>query len=193
MTEKPMSSTNDIKKGAVIKHNNDLYVVTAFQFVNPGKGAAFTKTKMKSISTGKTVEITYKSGESVETVEVLYGNMQYLYQSGSRRAFMDQKTFETVEIDEDMLGNDANYLKEGLEVVVATYEGTPVAVQLPKKIKYTVTEAPPAVKGDTAGGNVTKEVTLDNGLKTRAPIFVKEGEEILVNTETGEYAGRARE
>lgn len=188
-----MGSTNDIKKGAVIKHNNDLYVVSAFQFVNPGKGAAFTKTKMKSISTGKSIEITYKSGESVETADVFKKNMQYLYASGDRFAFMDQQTYETVEIGADILGDDAKYLKEGLDVVVSTHDDLPVALELPKKIKYTVAEAPPAVKGDTAGGNVTKEVTLDNGLKAHAPIFIKEGEEILVSTESGEYAGRATE
>ena len=119
--------------------------------------------------------------------------MQYLYASGNRYSFMDQETYETVEVDADILGDDAKYLKEGIIVVVSTHEDAPVAVELPKKITYAVREAPPAVKGDTAGGNVTKEITLENGLKIHAPIFIKEGEEILVNTATGEYAGRATE
>lgn len=188
-----MGDTTDIKKGAIIKHNNDLFVVTFAQFVNPGKGAAFTKTKMKSLSSGKTVEVTYKSGESVETVQVEYVNMQYLYNNGSFYSFMNQSTYETVEVDAALLGDDVKYLKDGLMVVMAMHEDRVVAMQLPKKIQYKVIEAPPAVKGDSASGNVTKEIVLDNGLKVQAPIFIKDGEEILVNTETGEYSSRAGE
>ncbi len=188
-----MGDTTDIKKGAIIKHNNDLYVVTFAQFVNPGKGAAFTKTKMKSLSSGKSVEVTYKSGESIDTVQVEYVNMQYLYNNNNFYSFMNQATYETVEVDASLLGDDAKYLKEGLIVVMATHEGRVVAMQLPKKIQYKVAEAPPAVKGDSASGNVTKEIVLDNGLRIQAPIFIKEDEEILVNTETGEYSSRAGE
>lgn len=186
-----MGSTTDIKKGAVIRHQSDLYVVTDFQFVNPGKGVAFTKTKMKSISTGKTIEITYKSGESVDAVEVYRKNAQYLYKTGDNYSFMDQENYETVDIPGDIIGDDVKYLKEGIVVIMSIHEGHAVAIQLPKKIKYNVVQSPPAVKGDTTSGNVTKEVTLDNGLKLQAPIFIKEGEEILVNTETGDYAGRS--
>ncbi len=188
-----MGDTTDIKKGAVIRHNGELYVVTFFQFVNPGKGSAFTKTKMKGISSGKSLEITYKSGESVDTVTVERQNMQFLYKNGPTYSFMNQHTYETVDVDEEILGEDAVYLKEGLEGIASIYEEKIVALQLPKKIKYMVKEAPPATKGDSAGGNVTKEIILDNGLKVYGPIFIKEGEEILVNTETGEYAGRATE
>lgn len=188
-----MGDTTDIKKGAIIKHNNDLYLVTVAQFVNPGKGAAFIKTKMKSLSSGKSMEVTYKSGESVDTVQVEYVNTQYLYNNGSFYSFMNQATYETVEVDVSLLGDDVKYLKDGLVVVMAMHEGRPVAMQLPKKIQYKVMEAPPAVRGDSASGNVTKEIVLDNGLKVQAPIFIKEGEEILVNTETGEYSSRAGE
>lgn len=188
-----MGDTTDIKKGAIIQHNNDLYVVTACQFVNPGKGAAFTKTKLKSITSGKGTEITYKSGESVDVVQVQYENIQFLYKNGTVYSFMNQKTYETIDLDEDVIGEESKYLKEGLEVLAATHEGRVVAIELPKKIKYTVKEAPPAVKGDTASGNVTKQIILDNDLMINAPIFIKEGEEILVNTETGEYGGRTTE
>ncbi len=188
-----MGDTTDIKKGAVIRHNNDLYVVTFAQFVNPGKGAAFTKTKLKSISTGKGTEITYKSGETVDVVRVEYVTMQYLYNNGSTYSFMNKDTYETVDVSADLLGEDAKYLKEGLDVIMATHEGAVVAMNLPKKIQYTVKVAPPAVRGDTASGNVTKELIMDNGLVVYGPIFIKEGEEILVNTETGEYGGRASE
>lgn len=188
-----MGDTTNIRKGAVIRHQNDLYVVSACQFVNPGKGSAFTKTKLKSITTGKGMEITYKSGETVDTVQIEHTNMQYLYKNASMFSFMDQNTFETVDVSEDTIGEDAKYLKEGLDVVMLVHEGRVVAMELPKKITYKVVEAPPAVRGDSAGGNVTKEITLDNGLVVAAPIFIKEGEEILVNTETGEYGGRTTE
>jgi elongation factor P len=185
-----MGSTTDIRKGAVIQHQGGLYVVTSFQFVNPGKGSAFTKTKMKNIATGKTIEITYKSGESVETVYVHRQTMQFLYKNGGLCSFMNNETYETVDVNEEVLGDDAKYLKEGLEVIVMLHEGSVVAIQLPIKIEYTVAEAAPAVKGDSASGNVTKEVVLDNGLKINVPIFIKQDEKILVNTETGEYGGR---
>lgn len=188
-----MGDTTDIRKGAVIRHQGDLFVVSSAQFVNPGKGSAFTKTKLKSISSGKGMEITYKSGEAVDTVLVDHVNLQYLYGSGDFYSFMNQGTYETIDVNKETLGDDAKYLKEGLEVVAVMFEGRVVAIELPKKVTYKVTEAPPAVRGDSAGGNVTKEIVLDNGLKVFAPIFIKEGEEIVVNTETGEYGGRAGE
>lgn len=188
-----MGDTTDIKKGAIIRHQNDLWVVTFCQFVNPGKGAAFTKTKLKSITSGKGTEITYKSGETVDVVSVQHVNMQYLYKTGSNYSFMNKDTYETVDVNEDVLGDDAKYLKDGLDVIALTHEDRVVAFELPNKIVYTVKVAPPAVKGDSAGGNVTKEIELDNGLKIYAPIFIKEGEDILVNTETGEYGGRVTE
>lgn len=188
-----MAETTEIKKGAVIKHNNGLYVVKDFHFVNPGKGCAFTKTKMKNIALGKTIEITYKSGENVDVVEVHRQNMQYLYKNGEFYSFMNKETYETIDVDAGVVGDDAKYLKEGLEVIAVVYEEGVVAIDLPRKIQYTVTTAPPAVKGDTASGNVTKEVILDNGLAIQAPIFIKEGENILVNTDECAYGGRVSE
>lgn len=186
-----MLSTPDIRKGVVIRQPNDLYVVVEFQHVNPGKGAAFTRTRLKSLGSGKVIELTYKSGESVDIVEVQFQTMQYLYKSGDNFAFMNMQSYEQIEMNGDMIGDEGKYLKEGLEVIIGLYAERPVSIQLPKKVQYKVTEAPPAVKGDSASGNVTKEITLDNGLKIQAPIFIKEGEEILVNTETGEYSARA--
>ncbi len=188
-----MGDTTDIKKGIVIRHHGDLYVVKTFHFVNPGKGSAFTKTKMKSITTGKGMEITYKSGETVDTVQISRQNMQYLYKNGDMYSFMNKDTYETIDVNSDVLGDEIPYLKEGLEVTTILYEGNVVAVELPKKIQYTVTNAPPAVRGDSSGGNVTKDITLDNGLVVKSPIFIKEGEKILVNTDTGEYSGRVNE
>lgn len=184
-------TTSDIRKGAVIRHNGNLYVVVEFQHVNPGKGAAFTRTRMKDLGTGKVIEITYKSGEVVDIVSVQFQTMQYLYKTGENYAFMNMSTFEQVEMNGDLVGEEGKYLKEGLEVIIGLFEDRPVSIELPKKVQYRVAEAPPAVKGDTASGNVTKEIVLDNGLHVQAPIFIKEGEEILVNTETGQYSMRA--
>ncbi len=188
-----MGSTDDIKKGLVIRRDGNLYVVSDFKFVSPGKGAAFYKTKMKDINAGKTIEITYKSGEGLDTVEVHRQTMQYLYSGDDRHSFMNKESYETLEVDADIVGDEAKYLKEGLDVIGAMHEGRIVAIELPRKIQYTVTQSPPAVKGDTASGNVTKDVVLDNGLTVKAPIFIKEGEEILVNIESGDYGGRVNE
>lgn len=186
-----MASTSEIRKGVVIKNQNDLLVVVDFQHINPGKGSAFVRTRMKSLASGKVVETTYKTSESVDIVQVQFQNMQYLYKTDGRYAFMDNKSYEQVEMDGDLIGDEAKYLKEGIECIVGVYEDKPVSIQLPKKIKYTVVEAAPAVRGDSAAGSVTKEIGLDNGLRVYAPIFIKEGENILVNTETGQYCERA--
>jgi len=186
-----MASTSDVKKGVVIKHQGDLFVVVEFQHVNPGKGSAFVRTRMKSLGSGKVIEITYKTSENIDVVSVSFQTMQYLYENAGVYSFMDMTSYEQVEMDADLIGDDGKYLKEGLEVIVGMYEGKPVSIQLPKKIKYKVVEAPPAVKGDSAAGNVTKEIVLDNGLKIQAPIFIKEGEEVMVNTESGSYSERA--
>ena len=186
-----MATTSDIRKGVVIRQPNDLFVVVEFQHVSPGKGSGFTRTRMKSLGSGKVIEVTYKSGETVDIVEVTFQNMQYLYKTGANFAFMDMKSYEQIEMNGDLVGDEAKYLKEGLDVIVGLYEERPVSIQIPKKIQYKVVEAPPAVRGDSVGGNVTKEIILDNGLHVQAPIFIKEGESVIVNTETGLYSERA--
>src|SRR3989338_390710 len=162
------SPTSEIRKGVVIKNNDELYVVVEFQHINPGKGAAFTRTSMKHLGSGKVVENTYKTRDNY--------------------AFMNMSSYEQIEMNGDLVGDEGKYLKEGLEVIVGLYDGMPVSIQIPKKVQYKVVEAPPAVKGNSASGNVTKEIVLDNGLHIYAPIFIKEGEEVLVNTETGDYS-----
>ncbi len=188
-----MGDTTDIRKGAVIRHQDNLYVVSDAQFVNPGKGSAFTKTKLRGITNSKGMEITYKSGETVDVVQVNRQNMQYLYKNGDFYSFMNQNTYETADVSADTVGEDAKFLKDGLDVIALMHEDAVVAIELPKKIQYKVIDSPPAVKGDSSGGNVTKVAIMENGLSVNVPIFIKEGEEILVNTETGDYGGRALE
>ncbi len=186
-----MASVNEISKESIIRMNGEIYMITEFQHVNPGKGAAFVRTKMRAIKTGKTMEMTFKSNESVEFVEVERRRMQYLYNNGEMYSFMDNSNYEQIEINGNMLEGKKEYLKEGLEVMVIKFEGIPLSITLPNKVTYKVIESEPGVKGDTASGNVSKEATLENGTKVRVPLFIKEGEEIIVNTETGEYVERA--
>jgi len=186
-----MASTSEIKKGAVIRHQGELYSVVDAQRVNPGKGAAIVRTKMKNLGNGKVIENTYKTSETIDMVRVDFLTMQYLYKSEQMYSFMNMSSYEQVEMEAGLVGDEGKYLKEGLDVIVGLYEENPVSIQLPKKVKYKVVEAPPAVKGDSASGNVTKDIGLDNGLTIKAPIFIKEGDVVLVNTETGEYSERA--
>lgn len=185
-----MASPNEIKKGTIIKQNGELWAVTDFQRVSPGKGSSFVRTKMKNLQTGKVQDVVFKSAETLEFEDVTFKNMQYLYQDELNATFMDAVSYEQVEVPLDRIGDDAQYFKEGLEVKVAMHGDSPVTVELPRKIEYTITAAPPAVKGDTASGNVTKEVTLDNAMKAQVPIFIKEGDRVMINTETGEYVER---
>ncbi|MBU0531533.1 MAG: elongation factor P [Candidatus Uhrbacteria bacterium] len=186
-----MPSPNEIKKGTIIKQNGILFVVTDFQRVSPGKGSSFVRTKLKNLQTGKVQDVVFKSAETLEFEDVAFKTMQYLFNDGSIATFMDTVSYEQVEVPMDAIGDEVKYLKEGLEVKVAMHGDVPITVELPRKITYEVKSAPPAVKGDTASGNVTKEVELDNGMKAQVPIFIKVGDNIVINPETGDYVERA--
>jgi elongation factor P len=148
---------------------------------------------MRNVSTGKTLENTFKVGEEVETVDLDRANMQYLYADDIGYNFMDKKSFDQITISKELIGEKGQYLTEGQEVVVLLHDGQPLSVDLPKKLVFKVVEAMPAVKGDSAQGRVTKEVTLETGMKIQVPLFVEQGGKIVVNTETGEYVERAQE
>ena len=185
-----MSSPNDIKKGTVIHYNNDLNIVIDFQRVSPGKGGSFVRTKLKSLKTGKVNEINFKASENLEFEDVQYRKMQYLYNDGDFYTFMDNQSYEQISINSKDIGDDAKYLKEGLEVTVVMHGDNPLTVTIPMKIQYTIARAEPAVKGDSASGNVQKDAECDNGLKVRVPIFINQGDEIVINTDTGAYTER---
>lgn len=186
-----MASPNEIKKGIVLLHNNDPWVVTEFQHINPGKGSAFVRCRIKNVRDGRTLEQTIKTSESIDIVEVEYKTMQYLYKDESGYHFMDPESYEQSSMEESSVGDSGKYLQEGMNVILSFYEGKPIAMQLPKKMTFTITETMPAVKGDTASGNVTKEATTDAGFMVKVPIFLNQGEKVVVNTETGEYVERA--
>jgi len=185
-----MSSPNDLKNGTVINLNGELWVVVNFQRVAPGKGSSFVRTRIKSLKTGKVVENNFKSAESLVFEEVLYKKMQYLYNDGSLYTFMDTINYEQFSISKNDIEGIIPYLKEGLEVAVSVHDGQPIAVSLPQKIEFTIAYTEPAVKGDTASGNVLKEAELDNGLVVKVPAFINQGERIMVNTDTGLYVER---
>lgn len=186
-----MASPNDIKKGVVLLMNGDPWMVTEFQHINPGKGAAFVRTRIRNLKTGRTLEQTIKVSESVDYVDVEYKTMQYLYHDATGYTFMDTSTYEQHTMDDEAVGEQGKYLREGLDVMLTMYEERPIALQLPKKMTFKIAETMPAVAGNTAGGNVTKEAKTDNGFMVQVPLFIKQGEEVIINTDTGEYVERA--
>ncbi len=187
-----MASTADLKRGIAIVFKNEPHLVVEFQHVNPGKGSAFVRTRLKGLRSGKVVEHTYKSGESLELVDLERKKVQYLYGTPTEYSFMDNTTYEQFSIGPEVLGEYAKYIKEGMEITILTDAGVPVTVDFPKKVTLKITDSPPAVRGDTSN-NVTKEATLENGLTVRVPMFIKEGEHVVINTDTGEYVERAGE
>ncbi|MEK7606915.1 MAG: elongation factor P [Patescibacteria group bacterium] len=187
-----MAKASEIKKGLAILFKNEPHLIVDFQHVNPGKGSAFVRTRLKALKTGKVVETTFKSEETLEFVDMERKKVQYLYGDASGYTFMDMGNYEQFPINADVVGDTAAYFKEGIEITLLFSEGIPVTVELPKKVTLKVTETPPGVRGDTAT-NLTKEATLENGLKVRVPLFIKEGEALIINTDTGEYVERAGE
>lgn len=186
-----MGKISDIAKEVFIDFNGDLCVVADFQRVSPGKGSSFVRTRLKSIATGKVTDNNFKDGDDLNIVTVERKPMQFLYGGGDEFTFMDKITFDQITINVNLLNGREKFLKEGVEATVMIYEERPVGVQLPKKMTLKVVSAPEAVKGDSAGGNVMKDAELETGAIVRVPLFIKQGEEIIVNTETGEYSERA--
>jgi len=181
---------NDIKTGMTIIYDGKLYQVQSFLHVKPGKGAAFMKVKMRNLKTGAIIEETINSSVKVEKAMVEKKKMAYLYNSGSAYVFMDNETYEQIEITSDKLGDAEKYLKENLEVQIDFYEGDIIGITLPEKIEYTVAETTEAVKGNTTN-NAQKDATLDNGLVIKVPLFINQGERIIVSTLDGKYSSRA--
>lgn len=183
-------NVNDIQKGTYLKFKEGIWVVTDFQHVFPGKGNAFVRTKLKNLQTGKALEHTFKVVETVESANVEHSNAQYLYNDGTNFVFMDNDSYEQFELSAETLGEDVtNYLVDGQEVVLVKLDGQPINVSLPKKIQLKVVEAPPGVKGDSTSG-ATKMVTLETGAKLSVPLFINEGDIIVINTEGGNYVER---
>ena len=182
-------STSQFKKGIYILFQEEPHMIVDSSFTSPGKGSAFYRVKLKNLYTGRMVDYTYKSGEKVEEVLVETHEAEYSYFDGSNYVFIEPRTFEQYMVPVEIVGEDKVYLKEGLLYRIKFYEEKPVGISLPKTIAFKIVEAENSVKGDTAT-NATKQAILDTGMKVQVPLFIKAGEEILVNTETGAYLSR---
>lgn len=185
-----MINVNDIKNGLTVKIDNNLYQVVEFQHVKPGKGSAFVRTKLKNLRTGATVETTYNTNVKLETARIEKQNMQFLYSQGDTYYFMNMVTYDQVELKKSQLGEDYKFLKENLEVIISFYEGEVLGMILPDKIEYTITKSDPGVKGNTTS-TAMKDAELENGMVIKVPMFIDEGEQILVSTVDGKYVSRA--
>ncbi len=185
-----MFNINDIKNGVTFLYEGQIYQVVDFLHVKPGKGSAFMKAKLKNLRTGGTVEKTFNTNVKLEKAMIDRQNMQFLYSSGDTYNFMNMETYEQSELDKSQLGEEEKFLKEGLDVNLAFYQGELLGIVLPDKIEYTVAQTEPAVKGNTTN-NAQKDAIMENGLKVRVPLFIEQGEKILVSTKDGKYDSRA--
>jgi elongation factor P len=186
-----MYSTTDFKKGVQIEYNDQAWTIVDFQHVNPGKGAAFTRTKLKNLETGRTVEINFKSGEKVGVPDVQTKNMQYLYNDGSAYTFMDQESYDQVALSSEEIGDGKDYMIENMVVSVIYYKGKPVQVSLPNFVELKVTQTQPNIKGDTSGGG-GKPATMETGVVVSVPFHINEGDVLKIDTRTGEYIERVK-
>ena len=185
-----MINVNDFKTGITIKMDNNIYQVVEFQHVKPGKGAAFVRTKLKNLRTGATIEHTFNSAIKVESARIERQDMQFLYAMGDTYYFMNMEDYSQIELNKSSLGDDAKFLKENINVTIVSYEGEILGINLPDKIEMKVIKTEPAVKGNTTS-SVMKDATLETGMEIKVPIFIDEGESIIVSTKDGEYVSRA--
>ena len=184
-----MYDTSDIRKGLKVLMDGNPFTIVEFQFVKPGKGSAFTRTKFKNLLTGAVIEKNIRSGEKLEPANVEEKDMQYLYAEGADYVFMDSSTYEQVTITGEILGDDALFLKDNLDVTVLFFNDRAVGVTLPTFIVAEVIETEPAVRGDTSG-NVTKPAKIETGAEVQVPLFIKEGDVLKVDTRTSSYVER---
>jgi elongation factor P len=185
-----VATTNDLKNGMTLDLDGSLWTVVEFQHVKPGKGPAFVRTKMKQVLTGKVVEKTFNAGVKVEVAVVEKRDMQYLYKDGEDYVFMDTSSYDQITISGATVGDAANYMLENAEVIVAMHEGNPLYVELPASVALEITYTEPGIQGDRSSGG-TKPATVETGIDIQVPLFIKQGEKVLVDTRDGSYLGRA--
>lgn len=185
-----MGTLSDIKPGRFITVDDEPYQVIFYQHIKVARGGAVVKTKLKNLITGNTLEKSFSGADSVELADLTRSQANFLYRQGENYFFMDAKTFEQFHFSDESIGEMAKYLSDGQSVDVLIFRDQPVAINLPAKIVLTVESAPAGVKGNSAGA-ATKTVTLQNGLEIRTPLFIKSGDKVVINTETGEYVERS--
>lgn len=184
-----MIDINDIKNGMTVIVEGNLYQIVDFLHVKPGKGAAFMKTKLKNLRTGGTIEKTFNTNIKIEKANISKKTMQYLYNTSDMYYFMDMNTYEQVELSEKQIENEKKYLKENLEVELVYFESELISLNLPEKVEYKVTYTTDAVKGNTST-NALKDATLENGLEVKVPLFICEGDVVVISTKDGKYVSR---
>jgi elongation factor P len=185
-----MITAGDFRNGLVFKYEGGLYKVVEFQHHKPGKGRAFMRSKIKNVRNGAVLERTFRPDEKIENITLELQKMQFMYKQNDRYAFMDQSTYEQVEIDKNHLGDNAQFLKEGLEVTVVKHEGEIIGVDLPITIELKVTYTEPGLKGDTVSSTY-KAATVETGAVIKVPLFIAIGDVVVIDTRNGEYQSRA--
>lgn len=186
-----MLNATELRNGTVFKDGNDLYQVLNYEHIKMGRGSGTIKVKVRNLKTGSVTEKSFITGARVDEADVEKKKAQYLYRDGDIYNFMDPISFEQFAVSGSTLGDDVEYLKEGLEVSLVVYEGLALAMELPNSLIYEITETGPEEKGNTVS-NVYKEATLDNGLVVKVPMFAKVGDKIKVDTRTGQYVERVK-
>ena len=186
-----MAEASQLKTGNVIKYNNELHQIFELEHRTPGNLRAFYQARMKNLKNGKMIENRFRPNETVEIVRLETKEFQYLYKDGDDYQFMDMENYEQMNIPEDVVGKQGGFMKEGQTVQIVFHDGKPLNLELPPHVELKVTEAPPAVKGNTATG-ATKVVTVETGASVNAPLFIEEGEVIKVDVRTGDYIERVK-
>ena len=185
-----MVSSNDFKNGMTILYDGHIYKILEFMHVKPGKGGAFVKTKLRDLRTGAIIDYTFNAAEKVEKAVIDKVEMQYLYDSGEALVFMDNSTYEQIEIPKSRLEWEMQFMKENDVVTISMFNTEILGVLLPDKVELQIVECEPAVKGDTAT-SATKNAKVETGLEIRVPLFIQNGEMVLISTAGGKYSGRA--
>ncbi len=184
-----MASTADIRNGVVLNIDGQLWAVTDFQHVKPGKGGAFVRTKLKNVVTGKTVDRTFNAGAKIETENVDRQDFQYLYADGDSYVFMDISDFDQLHVPAVVVGDAVNFMLENQNVTIALHNGNPLYVELPASVVLEITYTEPGLQGDRSTGG-TKPATVETGFQIQVPLFVEQGTRVKVDTRTGDYLGR---
>ncbi len=187
-----MATTSDIRKGLCIKYNNDTFKIIEFQHVKPGKGPAFVRTKLKSLTTGKVIDNTFSAGHKIDEVRVETRKYQYLYREGNTYHFMNNDDYTQIQLQKEIL-DAPDLMKEGetITVIVRSEDELPLAVEMPAHVVLEVTHTEPGVKGNTAT-NATKPATVETGAKVNVPLFINEGDKIKIETDKGTYQERVK-
>ncbi|PLX41955.1 MAG: elongation factor P [Deltaproteobacteria bacterium] len=187
-----MYKSADLKKGIKLEIDGEPHVVVAFEFSKPGKGQALYRCRLKNMITGSQFDRTYRSGETFKPASLEEREMQYLYNDGQFYTFMDSKTYEQVQMTDEQVGDDKNFLLDNLVVKILLWQERPIGITLPNFVNLRIVKTEPAARGDTAT-NVTKPVTVETGYTLQGPAFLEEGELIQVDTRTGDYSTRVKE